>query len=378
MNPGIVASISAVGVFCLTTGLSYPLLALILEDMGARSGLIGLNAAMGPIGIILSAPFIPALARRFGAWFICFISFCMSAVLLLLLGLFRDLMIWFALRLLLGVAINVIFIVSEAWINQLAEPRTRGRTIGLYNTIAAAGFALGPLTLALIGSHGWPPFLVGVSGILIALPVLVLAKNHLPEFDGREDSSVLSFLSLAPLLLLAVASAALADQTALSLLPIYGLQHGLSEATAAFMLAVLIVGNVVLQIPLGWLADRISRRYLLCALAFGAVIGSILLPALIGGSMLLWPMLFVWGAIAYGTYTIALIELGDRFSGALLLAGNGAFAIMWGIGGIVGPPIAGATMDLLGPEGLPITVGVTFGVLGIASLCVPLSRAVRT
>ena len=270
MNPGIIASISAVGVFCLTTGLSYPLLALILEDMGAKSGLIGLNAAMGPIGIILSAPFIPALARRFGAWLICFISFCMSAVLFLLLALFRDLIVWFALRFLLGVAINVIFIVSEAWINQLAEPRTRGRTIGLYNTIAAAGFALGPLTLAVIGFHGWFPFLVGVTGILIALPVLIFAKNHLPEFDGGEDSSMLSFLSLAPLLLLAVFSAALADQAALSFLPIYGLRHGLSEATASFMLAVLIVGNVVLQIPIGWLADRISRRYLLSALAFGA------------------------------------------------------------------------------------------------------------
>jgi MFS family permease len=287
-------------------------------------------------------------------------------------------MIWFGLRLLLGVAINVIFIVSEAWINQLAEPHTRGRTIGLYNTIAAAGFGLGPLTLALIGSHGWLPFLIGIIGILIALPVLVFARNHLPEFDGREDSSVLSFLSLAPLLLLAVASAALSDLATLSLLPIYGLQHGLSEATASFMLAVLIVGNVVLQIPIGWLADRFSRRYLLSALAFGAVIGSILLPAFIDGSMLLWPMLFVWGAIAYGTYTVALIELGDRFSGALLLAGNGAFAIMWGVGGIFGPPVAGAAMDVLGPEGLPITLGVTFGILAIASLCVPLSRAVRT
>jgi hypothetical protein len=85
-------------------------------------------------------------------------------------------------------------------------------------------------------------------------------------------------------------------------------------------------------------------------------------------------MLFVWGAIAYGTYTIALIELGDRFSGAILLAGNGAFAMMWGIGGIVGPPLAGAAMDIMGPEGLPITLGVTFAILGIASLSMPLSR----
>ena len=306
MNPGIIASIAAIGVFCFTIGLSYPLLALILEDMGTSSSLIGFNAAMGPIGIILTAPLIPSLARRFGAWFFCFIGFCISALALLLLGLFRDVMIWFGLRFLLGVAINVIFIVSETWINQLAEPHTRGRTIGLYNTIAAAGFALGPLTLAVIGFSGWLPFLIGVSGILIALPVLVYAKKHLPQFDGREYSSVISFLSLAPLLLLAVVSAALFDQTALTLLPIYGLQHSLGEATVSFMLAVLIVGNVVLQIPIGWLADRISRRILLVSLACGAVAASLLLPGLIGGSMLLWPM--QWTSEVASTHSLAGIE----------------------------------------------------------------------
>ena len=378
MNKGIIASITAVGVFCLTTGLSYPLLALILEDMGASSGLIGLNAAMGPIGIILSAPFVPRLARKFGAWFICVTSLCSSAVLLLMLAVFRDVMIWFPIRFFLGVAISAIFIISETWINQLAMPRIRGRIIGTYNTVAAAGFALGPLTLAVIGSQGWPPFLVGITGILIALPVFVLARDHLPGFDGREDASVFSFLSLAPMLLLAVAFAALFDQVVLSFLPIYGLRHGLTEATSSLALAVMIIGNVVLQIPIGWLADRISRRFLMNIMAIATMIGSLLLSLLIGESMLLWPMLFVWGAIAFGIYTIALVELGDRFSGALLLAGNGAFGMMWGIGGIFGPPVAGAAMDLIGPEGLPIILGLASCVLVVATVFMPLSRVKPT
>lgn len=378
MNKGIIASITAVGVFCLTTGLSHPLLALILEDMGASSGLIGLNAAMGPIGIILSAPFVPRLARKFGAWFICVTSLCSSAVLLLMLAVFRDVMIWFPIRFFLGVAISAIFIISETWINQLAMPRIRGRIIGTYNTVAAAGFALGPLTLAVIGSQGWPPFLVGITGILIALPVFVLARDHLPGFDGREDASVFSFLSLAPMLLLAVAFAALFDQVVLSFLPIYGLRHGLTEATSSLALAVMIIGNVVLQIPIGWLADRISRRFLMSIMAIATMIGSLLLSLLIGGSILLWPMLFVWGAIAFGIYTIALVELGDRFSGALLLAGNGAFGMMWGIGGIFGPPVAGAAMDLIGPEGLPVILGLASCVLGVAAGFMPLSRVKPT
>ena len=374
MNPGIIAAIAAIGIFCLTLGLSNPLLALILESMGISTVLIGLNAAMTPLGIIVSSPFIPPLARRFGAWFMCVCSLCLAAIFLVLLAVLRDVTIWFVLRFLLGIANTVIFITSEAWINQLARPDIRGRIIGFYVTIAAAGFALGPLAIAILGSGGWLPFLVGVGGIIMALPFIVSARDHLPEFVSTESVSMLSFFLTAPLLLLAVAFAALFDQVVMSLFPIYSLRHGLTEATASLMLMVLILGNVLLQMPIGWLADRISRRKLLGCLAFATVAGSMSLVWLIEGSELIWPMLFVWGAVAFGTYTIAMVELGDRFSGTLLLAGNSAFGLMWGVGGIIGPSVAGTAMEVLGPEGLPFTLGVLFGLLGTAAYFVPLTR----
>jgi MFS family permease len=372
MNPGITAAIVAIGSFCLTLGLSYPLLSLILDSMGASAGMIGLSAAMTPLGIIFSSPFIPPLTRRFGAWFMCVTSLCIVALLLMLLAVFRDVTIWFVLRFLLGIANTAIFITSEVWINQLAPPAIRGRIIGLYTTIAAAGFALGPLVIAVIGSQGWLPFLVAVSGILLALPFIISAKDHLPAFDHTENVSMLSFFPKAPLLLLVVAFAALFDQVMISLLPIYMLRHGIIESTASFMLMVLILGNVLLQIPIGWMADRFSRKRLLCCLAFGTVTGSILLIWFIQGSVLIWPMLFVWGAVAFGTYTVAMVELGDRFSGALLLAGNSAFGTVWGIGGIVGPLVGGTAMDLMGPEGLPLTLAILFVILGLAVIKMPL------
>jgi len=374
MSPGIIVSISAIGIFCLTLGLSYPLLALILDGMGVSTGLIGFNAAMTPLGIIVSSFFMPQLAKRFGAWLLCVVSLCLAAVILVLLAVFKDITVWFLLRFLLGVVNTGIFITSETWINQLAPPQIRGRIIGLYTTVAAAGFALGPLAIAIIGSQGWLPFLVGVVGILLALPLIASARAHLPDFNDSEKTSMFSFFLMAPLLLLAVAFAALFDQVMISLLPIYSLRHSLTESTASYLLMVLIVGNVLLQIPIGWLADRISRKNLLSYLAFGTVAGCIFLVWLIEGSILIWPMLFVWGAVAFGTYTVAMVELGDRFSGTLLLTGNAAFGIMWGVGGIIGPSIAGIAMDLLGPEGLPVTVGILFSMLGVFSVLMPLDR----
>ncbi len=71
-------------------------------------------------------------------------------------------------------------------------------------------------------------------------------------------------------------------------------------------------------------------------------------------------ILFIWGAAAGGLYTMAMVELGDRFAGAELVAGNAAFAIAFGLGGLVGGPVTGAAMDLAGVGGFPWTLTLIF------------------
>jgi MFS family permease len=72
-----------------------------------------------------------------------------------------------------------------------------------------------------------------------------------------------------------------------------------------------------------------------------------------------------------------MVDLGDRFTGALLLAGNSAFGVMWGLGGIIGPSVAGVAMDLVGPEGLPLTLGALFVILGPVACLMPLNEVER-
>ena len=55
---GVIATVS---VFAIAQGLTYPLLSFILQRQGVSPGMIGLSAAMTPIGFIVSSPLIPAL-----------------------------------------------------------------------------------------------------------------------------------------------------------------------------------------------------------------------------------------------------------------------------------------------------------------------------
>ncbi|WP_155253377.1 hypothetical protein [Bradyrhizobium japonicum] len=53
-------------------------------------------------------------------------------------------------------------------------------------------------------------------------------------------------------------------------------------------------GNVVLQVPVGWLADRLPRRRVLFGLAAATAAGAVLLAiAVQQGSLVLFALLFV-------------------------------------------------------------------------------------
>ncbi|VAW13218.1 hypothetical protein MNBD_ALPHA09-830 [hydrothermal vent metagenome] len=372
---GIAAAIGAVAVFSFTGGITFPLLSFIMERHGATPTLIGLNGAMVPLGIICGALIVPRMARRYGAFRLCLGSFVAVAVLIAGLAMTRDFGLWFPLRFALGVAINFLFVFSETWINQLAPPHIRGRIMGLYVTIAAGGFAFGPILLSVVGSEGYVAFTVAALSPFAALPLLLAARHHLPDsYSDGHGGTFMVFARAAPMLLLLVGIVALYDQTVLTLFPVYGLNSGLGEVRTSWALSVAIAGNMALQLPLGWLADKIDRRAIVVALAVLTASGFAVLPLAIG-TFWGWPLLFVIGATGFGGFTIAMVELGDKFSGSMLLTGNSAFAVMWGLGGLVGPPVAGAAMDGFGPQGFPLTLASLFGVLAMAVIWRPLVPA---
>ena len=362
----LVGVIATVTVFALAQGLTYPLLTFILERQGHSATIIGLSAAMTPLGLIVSSPFIPAIARRFGAARTALVCAGLAALTLAAIGLTRNVYAWFPLRFILGAVVIQLYVLSETWMIALAPPRFRGRIMGIYTSTIAIGFGAGPLVLLAVGSENFAPFLVGIAAFALCTLCLVAVRDRLPDFERGERASVRSFLPHAQVLLFSVVASGAFEQSMLSLLPVYAFAHGMNEAKAAGLLTAMIVGNIALQVPLGIACERYTPRRMLIVCAAATALGSALLP-FAAATPFIWPLMFVWGAIAYGLYTVALVELGTRFSGAMLVAGNSAFAMMWGIGGLTGPPGTGVVMDWIGVQGLPLTLGLICVALLVAA-----------
>ena len=74
-------------------------------------------------------------------------------------------------------------------------------------------------------------------------------------------------------------------------------------------------------------------------------------------------VVFFWGVVSTGIYTIGTILVGERFRGAQLAGASAAFTAKYAMGVLIGPPAAGVSMDLFGPEGLPYTMIILYGLV---------------
>ena len=359
---GIIATVT---VFALAQGLTYPLLSFILERQGITAGLIGLSAAMTPLGFIVSAPFIPALARRVGGARLAVLCSFLAALTLITIALTQEVWTWMPLRFLLGLFANPLYVISETLLISITPASRRGRIMGLYSSVVSGGFAIGPLSLGLVGTEGWPPFTIGISAFLLCGLVVLAVVRRLPKMPHEgEATSVGGFFAFAPLLLFAVFAAAAFEQVVISLFAVYGTALGSAEPRIASLITCFTAGNAVLQIALGRVAEQLgsTRTMLFCVLA--SVAGCLLLSSIFD-SWLIWPLLFVWGGVSFGIYTMSLIQLGERFTGQPLIAGSAAFALVWGIGGIVGSPATGLAVQMIGHQGLPASLGLLSCVLAV-------------
>ncbi|MBN9743529.1 hypothetical protein DMP23_21025 [Amycolatopsis sp. A1MSW2902] len=361
------APILVIGVFGITLGISYPLLTLLLEQRGIPGGVIGANGAMTPLGMVLAAPAVPRLLRVTTAWAAMVAAAIGMTALLGLLTAVDNLAVWFVVRFAVGFCAVVMFVLSETWISEIASGPHRGKLLTAYTSVLALGFSVGPAVMAASGGNPTAPLAVAIASPALAVVPLWAVRGQVPRMVSDGPVPVRRLLAALSVLLVPVLAVSVFDSVTLQFLPSYGLGEGLSQRVAALSLTVLLIGQVLFQYPLGWLADRLTtRRALIFSLSAGAV-GAAALPAAVHQPWLFWPLIAVWGGLAFAGYPLVLAIVGEDLDGSSLLLGNTAFAVVWGLGGIIGPPYSGLAFEWFGPSGVPLSLA-TLWALALAVL----------
>ncbi len=332
----------------LVYGLTLPLLSLVLDAQGIGKTIIGLSIVAQACAGVVIVPFVPRLIIRFGAPRVMQLATLVAAVMLVALGLFQDVYLWFPLRFLLGATAAILWSASEAVINELAEDNWRGRIIGIYGSAGAAGFALGPLILIMTGTGSLLPFVVTAGLIIVAgIPLFWLNNDSAADSDSKH-SSLWRLFKIVPHIMLLNLTYAAAIEAFIAFFPLFGIHIGLGEARSLSLLTTFALGGVFLQLPLGWLADHMQRHRLLLSCIVLTMIGFAVLPEVIARPVVGPAFAFTLGGVEGMIYALGVILLGQRFRGAELAAASVLYTGMWSAGTMIGPLVIGAGMDLLG------------------------------
>ncbi len=356
----LIAVIASMVVVNLVYGLTLPLLSLVLDAEGISKTIIGLSiVAQASAGVVI-APFVPQLMMRVGPGRLMQLSTLLAATTLVALGLFQDVYLWFPLRFLLGASAAMLWSASEMVINDLADDNWRGRIIGIYGSAGAAGFAMGPLVLLATGTTGLTPFVVTATLVLIASLPLLWVHDDSHNIEEKSRVSLRRIFRLVPHIMLLNLTYAAAIEAYIAFFPLFGIHIGLGEARSLSLLTVFALGGMVLQLPLGWLADHVNRQRLLLSLVVLTMIGFVILPQFIASSISGPLFAFSLGGVEGMIYVMGVILLGQRFRGTELASASVLFTGMWAAGTMIGPALVGAGMDLLGNSSMPYLIAAIY------------------
>jgi MFS family permease len=318
--------------------------------------LIGLNHGSHYLGLALASLAVPWLTRRLGGRAAA-LGMLVCAVSLALFPWADGPVGWFGLRLVNGAASALSLIPLEAIVSRDARPEERARDFGFYAVSLTVGAAIGLwLGLDLYRPASFFAFYLGAAAP--ALGGLALARWLQPTTADTGGLSVTvplrwnrHFLSFGT-----AWCQGFLEGGMLAFLSSYLMARGLSADLAGGMMGVTMVGVILFQVPVSWLADRHGRVKVLLACYAITMAGLALVP-FAPGIVTLACCLFAFGACSGAMYPLGLALLGEALPESSLARAYAWYMAMECMGSLMGAAAMGGARDMWG-GGAMFAVGV--------------------
>lgn len=333
---------------------------LILPVRGSEEGFsataLGFLGTGWAIGYVLGCLYIPRLVasvghiRTFGVMCAC------ASVAILSQALVVEAWAWIPTRAVSGFSFAGAAMIVESWLNDRAEPSTRGRIFAIYSMVNLAASTAGQMVIALGDASGFLFFALGAMVYSLALipTAISTSQSPVPLTTVRLDLRVL--WNNSPVAVVAVFLVGISNSAFGTLSAVYADRVGLGLSSIALFASLPILAGAVAQIPFGIFSDRMDRRKVLVATALLALAADITFTALQPeGQILNLVLASVFGAAIFAMYPIIVAHANDHAPPGTSIQVSGGLLMVYGIGAIVGPLIAGQIMDPFGPRGLFMT-----------------------
>ncbi len=354
---------SAILVAIASGGLGM-LVQLFLKDRGATMFLISAASSLGSVGVLAGSYFWGKLSDRAGRrGFLVLTAVGVAAAIAVLVPLPGNTIIVATsfVRAFMDIGFAS---MSLAMISAASQSATRARGMSYNSSARSLGFALGAMgagvVLEKLGYRNG--FLVmALLPMVAAMLVLRLPREPKPVPVPRQFAWHALRKAGLTRLYYGTILRQFGTNGAFALLYVYMDDLRISPILMGTVSSLNTLTQVGALVAFGWIADRIGRRKVFL-LGFGV---SALLPCILAASSNV-PMMalsYVVLGIAFSSlYIGSTAHIGDRVPPERMGTMLGLFEMARGLGGLLGPLLAGAIVPLVGFRGMFFTMAAISGI----------------
>ncbi len=338
---------------------------LLMVGNGVQGTLLGIRGNIEgfstfEMSIVMSAYFLgflggskmaPELIRRVGHIRVFAALGSLVSAILVLYPLFLHPAAWVVGRVVMGFCLSGLYVTAEAWLNNSVTNERRGQALSLYIIVQTAGIVAAQGLLLVGDPSGFVLFVIPSVLVSISFTPILLAIQPTPAFETTKPMSLgrlwkSSQLGCVGVFLLGGVFSALFGMAS-----VYGSEAGLSVPAISGFIATIYLGGMLMQYPIGWISDRVDRRFLILVLA--AICAVAAAAAMFTGEnfhALLVAAFFI-GGTTNPLYALLVAYVNDHLAREDMTAASGGLLFINGVGAIAGPLLTGWIMETVGPEG---------------------------
>ncbi|WP_299776680.1 MFS transporter [uncultured Roseobacter sp.] len=352
-------------------------MSLLMVGNGMQGTLLGIRGEIEgfstfEMSIVMSAYFVgflggsrmaPGLIRRVGHVRVFAALASLISAVMILYPTVTEVWLWTLGRVLIGFCFSAVYVTAESWLNNAATNENRGQALSLYMIVQTAGIVLSQALLLTADPSGYVLFVIPSVLVSIAVTPILLSISPTPAFDTTKPMSLRELAGFSPMGCVGMFLLGGVFSAQFGMASVYGAKAGLTVAQISTFVAMFFVGAVLLQYPIGWISDRMDRRFLILIVSAVGVVGSAIGMVLGGNFTLLLVSAFVVGGMSNPLYSLLIAHSNDFLEHEDMAAASGGLIFINGLGAILGPITTGYMMDTVGPSGFYLFTGILFAAL---------------
>ena len=322
---------------------------------------ISLIATGYTLGFTVSCIITPKFVLRVGHVRVFAALITLLSIAILMCGLVVDWRAWIFFRAISGFAISGSYLVIESWLNERVTNENRGMLFSLYLITTMVGTIGGQYLVPLGDPTNSSLFIL--CGVLFSLALLptALSSSAMPAPPAQANFDVPGLYRRSPVAVVGAFLAGAMSGAWLNLGGVFTQKIGLSTAEGATLLAALLAGSAISQIPIGRTSDRIDRRIVMVGCGIVGIVSCLAMVAFVGSSpLVLYVIAAFVGSVLFPIYALNVAHANDLARPNEYVEVSSGMMITYGIGTISGPLMVGPVMDRFGPPSLFVVLAVYF------------------